>query len=379
MNVSRLSLLDSHLRSYVDREMLAGVSALIEHRGTEVFRHQSGYADVASSKKLDNDTVFRIYSLSKPITSAALMRLFEQGRLLLTDPVSDYLPELGELMVYAGEGELASCHREIEIADLLLHSAGFAYGHEDHPVDELYRSSKPFRYEETIADMVARLGRLPLKYQPGESWEYSVAHDVLGRVIEVVSGQRFDRFLAREVFEPMGMHRTAFTVATEKRRDLATLYTLDADRKLTEYDAPDARLCTQDSLFFAGGEGLVSTIDDCRIFARMLLNRGDSRGEQFLSRKSVDLMTMNHLDKKQRKKMWLRGHGFGFGLGVLIDPAAYRNLGTKGEFGWAGSGSTYFWVDPEEQLLSVLFAQFVPSSEYTLAREFKTLMYQAMS
>jgi len=378
----RLARLEAHLDSYVGRGLLPGFSSVIEHNGKIIFKKSSGYADIASSRRLDDQSLFRIYSLSKPITSVALMCLLEQGKLLLTDPVSDYLPELAKLMVYrSGTGdslELEPCKQEIQVADLLIHSAGFGYGHEDHPVDALYRRANLFRYNETIGDMVSRLGTLPLKYQPGESWEYSVSHDVIGRLIEVIAGIDFNAFLTEQVFEPLGMCDTTFVVSEPNRNRLATLYTSDASNQLKEYREAEATLCMKSHRFFAGGEGLVSTTNDCHVFLKMLSNGGTHNSSQFLSRKTVALMTMNHLSDKQRKHVWIPGHGFGFGLGVLVDPAAHRNLGTEGEFGWAGSGSTYFWADPKEKLTSILFSQFMPSGKYNIAREFKTLMYQAM-
>lgn len=382
MHKDRLNRLSSHFDAYISEGQLPCLSCVIEHRGQTVFNYQAGYSDIEAQAPINHATLFRIYSLSKPIISVAVMRLFEQGHLLLTDPISKYLPELDNLQVYeSGSGSdmrLSKVKRDIEVADLLCHTAGFGYGHEVHPVDELYRHSELFQYDQTIDEMVAKLASLPLKFQPGQDWEYSVAHDVLGCLIERVSGVTLDIYLKEEIFGPLGMNSTAFSVPKDQQHRLTKVYKQGENGSLEEDHSTHSTQSTKVHGFFAGGEGLVSTVSDCTNFMRMLANQGRADKLQFLSRKSVDLMTRNHLSERQRQKLWIPGHGFGFGLGVLVDPAAYRNLGSSGEFGWAGSGSTYFWADPSEQLVSVLFSQFLPSSQYTLPREFKTLMYQAL-
>jgi CubicO group peptidase (beta-lactamase class C family) len=362
---------------------LAGVGAMIASNGKIVYERAFGFADREAGRRMEAGSICRIFSLSKPITSVAVLMLLEEGRLGLMDPVADHLPELRDVQVYDhGPYEapvLTAPARRVTIADLLTHTGGLTYGQAyDHPVDRMYQRARLFRREGTIADMVGRLARLPLKHQPGSRWEYSISHDVLGRVVEVVSGDRFDRFLHDRVFEPLGMVDTGFSVPDHKLDRFATMYRPSPERGIEVDDPAGTSRWLDPVTFFAGGEGLVSTMPDCLRFLQMLLNKGDVGGTRLLGRKTVDLMTMNHLPEPLLKDMFVPGYGFGLGVGVLVDLAAQANPGSPGEYGWAGSGSTFFWVDPVENLISILFAQFMPSSEYTIAREFKALMYQAL-
>jgi len=312
------------------------------------------------------------------------MMLFEEGRFLLTDPVAKYLPELSDVMVCEGGTAAAPVlsppRQPMSIAHLLTHTAGLSYGGDPKSVvEQLYTQAKFFRRDGTIADMVRGLGRLPLKFSPGERWEYSIAHDVLGRLVEVVSGTSFDRFLRERLFEPLEMPDTGFEVPADKVARLAVMYKPGTAGAIEESSDADTQRFLAPVTFFAGGEGLISTIDDFLRFARMLLGRGELDGRRYLSRKSMDLMTRNHLTESQRTAMFIPGYGYGLGFGVMVDAAAHRNLGSLGEYGWAGQGNTYLWVDPVEKFCALLFSQFDPSSHYTIAREFKTLMYQALS
>lgn len=382
-STERLRRLDLHLRGYVDDGRLAGVSARIAHQSGNVFTFDYGWADLGTRRAMTADTLCRIYSLSKPVTSVAVMMLFEEGRFLLTDPVAKYLPEFEQVMVCEGGTAtapvLSSPRQPMTIADLLIHTAGLSYGGDPQSVvDQLYAQARFFRHDRTIADMVRDLARLPLKFSPGERWEYSIAHDVLGRLVEVVSGTSFDRFLSERLFDPLGMPDTGFEVPAEKAGRLAVMYKPGSGGAIEESSRADTQRFLAPVTFFAGGEGLISTIDDFLRFARMLLGRGALDGRRYLSRKSMDLMTCNHLTEAQRTAMFIPGYGYGLGFGVMVDAAAHRNLGSLGEYGWAGQASTYLWVDPVEKFCALLFAQFDPSSHYTTAREFKTLMYQAL-
>jgi CubicO group peptidase (beta-lactamase class C family) len=379
----RLGRLEAHLRRYVEDGRLAGISARIIHESGEALRLDCGCADLSAGRQMTAATLCRVYSLSKPVTSVAVMMLFEEGRFLLTDPVASYLPELAGMTVC--EGGTASApvlvppRRPMSIADLLVHTAGLGYGADPlSVVDQLYAQAVLFRREGTIADMVHALGRLPLKFHPGERWEYSIAHDVLGRLVEVTSGMSFDRFLRERLFEPLGMRDTGFEVPAEHVGRFAVVYRPGNGGAIEECSQADTQRFLAPVTFFAGGEGLISTMDDFVRFARMLLARGELDGRRYLSRKSFDLMTRNHLTPAQRTAMFIPGYGFGLGFGVLVDAAAHRNLGSVGEFGWAGQANTYLWVDPVENFCALLFAQFDPSSHYTIAREFKALMYQAL-
>lgn len=382
-SAQRLARLEAHLRGYIDDGRLAGVSARVVHSSGEALRFDCGCADLSARRKISGTTLCRVYSLSKPVTSVAAMMLFEEGRFLLTDPVAKYLPELAGVMVCEGGTAAAPVlvppRQSMTIADVLAHTAGFGYGGDPQSVvDQLYAQVKLFRRDGTIGDMVRELGRLPLKFHPGERWEYSISHDVLGRLLEVASGVSFDRLLRERLFEPLGMLDTGFEVAAEHVDRLSAVYRPGSSGTIEECGREDTQRFLAPVTFFAGGEGLISTIDDFVRFARMLLGRGELDGRRYLSRKSVELMTRNHLTPAQRTSMFVPGYGFGLGFGVLVDPAAHRNLGSVGEFGWAGQANTYLWVDPVENFCALLFAQFDPSSHYTIAREFKALLYQAL-
>lgn len=343
-----------------------------------------GMSDIARGRPMRADTIFRIYSMSKPVTSVAVMILLEGGRLLLTDPVRTYLPELGAMKVWCGapdgKPQLVAQTTDMTIADLMTHTAGFTYGGDaDHPVDALWNNAKLFRRDETIQSVVARLAALPLKHQPGVQFEYSIAHDILGAVIERAGGARFGAFLAERLFAPLGMNDTGFDVPHDKLLRLATLYA-PADVGLTPIDPASAgsRWAAPVALE-AGGEGLVSTIGDFARFCAMLNGGGEFAGVRILSRKSVALLKANRLNEAQRAGFWMKGYGYGLGFGILLDPAANANLGTPGELTWAGSASTYFWIDPAEDMIALLFAQLEPSTNTTtVARRFKALMYQAL-
>jgi CubicO group peptidase (beta-lactamase class C family) len=378
----RLQRLDAHLAAYVDDGRLPGLAALVTRHGRVAYACRKGMADIDSRTPIRDDTLFRVFSMTKPVTSVAVMMLFEEGRLLLTDPVAEYLPELAALQVYAGGSSeaprLEDCRQALTIADLLGHTSGLGYGHDDHPVDRMYREADLFRRDGTIAEMVQRLGKLPLKFQPGSCWEYGISHDVLGRLVEVVSGQSFDAFLDERIFSPLGMHDTAFELSDASASRLATLYRPAEDGRIEPERSPVADCWRAPVTFFAGGEGLLSTMADWWRFATMLLQDGKFGDERLLSPRSVRLMTSNRLTPEQMSAMWMPGYGYGLGFGVLTDLARHSSLGSVGEFTWAGSGSTFFWVDPQEQIVALLFTQFMPSAHYTIAREFKVLMYQAL-
>lgn len=378
----RLQRLDSHLEAYVGDGRLPGLSALVSRQGRIVYAACKGLADLDRRQPITEDTLFRVFSMSKAVTSVAIMMLFEEGRLLLTDPVAEYLPELAGLRVYAGgpldAPELRECEQALTVAHLMSHTGGLSYGNGDHPVDRAYRDARLFRRNESIGAMVERLGELPLKFQPGSRWEYSVSHDVLGRLVEVVSGKRFDAFLQEWLFTPLGMDDTGFEVSSCERKRLASLYRPDDGGGIALEDSAVAGNCHAPVAFFAGGEGLVSSVEDWHCFAMMLLRKGRLAHDRLLSARSVELMTMNRLTPEQMADMWMPGYGYGLGFGVLTDLARHSSLGSVGEFTWAGSGSTFFWVDPAEEIIALLFAQFMPSSHYSIAREFKVLLYQAL-
>lgn len=373
----RLERLHTMLLESVGRGEIAGANALIVRHGALAYAASVGHSDIASNAPMRADTIFRIYSMSKPVTSVAAMILLEEGRLLLSDPIRLHLPELGGMKVYGSDaGQTAD---EITVADLMTHTAGFTYGGDsDHPVDAIWNAAKLFRHDGTIGDVVTRVATLPLKHRPGAQFEYSIGHDILGALIERVSGMRFGAFLTERVFEPLRMRDTGLAVPHDKLSRLATLYEPGApDLKAIDFATPESRWAEPVTLE-AGGQGLVSTIGDFARFCAMLLGNGQLDGTRIISRKSVALLTANRLTEAQRTGFWMKGYGYGLGFGVLLDPAVNANLGTVGEYTWAGSASTYFWIDPAEDLFGLLFAQLEPSSASTIPRRFKAMMYQAL-
>jgi len=379
----RLKRINKVMQSYVDENKVAGLVTMVARRGKVVHFECFGVRDIEANKPMQPDTIFRIYSMSKPITSVAVMMLYEEGYFQLNDPVSKFIPEFKDVKVFVKKGkagvEVSKSEREITIRDLLAHTSGLAYGlSKETPVDEMYQEAKMLKWDETLEEKVGRLVKLPLANQPGSAWRYSISVDVLGYLVEVVSGERFDAFLEERIFGPLGMEDTGFYVPAEKMGRFATLYKAEeADnlgRDETLYWGDFSKL----PRFLSGGGGLVSPASDYMRFCQMLLNGGELDGVRLLSRKSVELMTANHLSEELiRSSLNIDGCGFGLGFAVLMDVAQSETLGSEGEYSWGGAASTGFWIDPEEELIGILMTQFMPyNGRFT--KEFKVLTYQAI-
>ncbi len=384
----RLKRIDAAMQRYVDQETLAGIVTLVARRGRVVHFEKFGYQDIATSKPMELDTIFRIYSMTKPITSVALMMLFEQGLVRLTDPVTKFIPEFGKVKVLVGEGELADLKREITIQDLLRHTAGLSYGgYKDTqaPIDKLYDQAHLWRPDITIREAVRRITELPLAYQPGQAWRYSLATDVVGHVVELISDMSLGEFFEEKIFKPLGMADTAFTVAPEKVDRFATLY------GKTDGQASHARPlelidATTGGDYFntrleSGGAGLVSTTADFLRFAQLVLNKGELDGVRLLGPRTVELMAANHLPRALLPTMAaqeMSGFGFGLGFSVMMDVAQSGMMGSVGLHGWGGWANTHFWVDPQEQLIGILMVQYIPSGTYPVTTDLRTLVYQAL-
>ena len=387
-SASRLSRIGAAMQRYVDQKTLAGIVTLAARRGRVVHFEKFGYQDIATNKPMELDTIFRIYSMTKPITSVALMMLFEQGLVRLTDPVTKFIPEFGKVKVLVGEGELADLDRQITIQDLLRHTAGLSYGgYEDtyDPIDKLYDQSPLWGPDITMREAVRRLTELPLAYQPGQAWRYSVATDVVGHVVELISGMTLGEFFEEKIFKPLGMEDTAFTVTPEKVDRLATLY--------GKTDGQASHACPLELIDVAtggdyfntrlesGGAGLVSTAADYVRFAQLVLNKGELDGVRLLGPRTVELMAANHLPPALLPTMAaqeMSGFGFGLGFSVMMDVAQSGMMGSVGLHGWGGWANTHFWVDPQEQLIGLLMLQYIPSGTYPVTTDFRTLVYQAL-
>ena len=336
-------------------------------RGKIVHFETIGMRDVENSKPVEPDTIFHIYSMSKPITSVAVMMLYEEGHFQLGTPVSQFIPEFKNMKVYnKDQTEILDAEREITIKHLLMHTAGLTYGWGNKPVDALYKEAKIREPGSTLVDMARKLGNIPLVHQPGEKWTYSVSTDVLGYLVEVVSGMRFEEFLQTRLFEPLGMVDTAFSVPPEKRDRLAALYRPTKENGLER--TKRAAIAIDEFTFFpSGGGGLVSTAADYMRFSQMLLNGGELDGVRILGKKTVELMRYPHHNNR-----------FGLGFAVVTDRNSPNILESIGNFSWGGAAATTFWIDPQEELVGLLMTQLL-NNRYPFQRQFKVLTYQALT
>lgn len=386
MSGERLERIGELAQRYVEEGKLAGVVTLVSRHGKVVFFDAVGESDIASGKPMEKDTLVRIYSMSKPITAVAAMMLYEEGKFQLSDPVSKFLPELAELEVLTADGERVPAE-PITMQHLLSHTAGFSYGFDPNdPVDKLYQESGLLGASTDLDDFIERLSKLPLKFQPGSQWHYSVAVDVTGAVVERISGQRFDRFLEERIFQPLGMEDTFFDIPDAKIDRFGTNHRYDAKAGALEVLPVPEYPLWQNTTFFSGGGGLVSTAEDYARFCEMLRNGGAFNGNRLLSPKTVELMTMNHLPAlleastsgESPGTIGGLGSGFGLGFGVVTDVPQTGVIGSVGEYSWGGAAGTIFWIDPVEDLYVVSMIQLM-GSPWPLRSELKALTYGALT
>jgi CubicO group peptidase (beta-lactamase class C family) len=385
----RLQRIADWMKAHVHDGRLSGLAVQLVRHGETVFSEQAGYRDAASRQPVTPDTIWRIYSMTKPITSLALLMLYEEGAFQLDQPVADFLPAFADPRVWRGEGhaltETVPARRQITIHDLLTHQSGIVYGDPQGTALERALSEAGLDFNRglpTMAQAVDRLAAFPLAFHPGERWFYGLSTDVLGRLIEVISGQTLGAFLTARVFEPLGMTDTGFSVPKDKLGRLATLY--DHTGGGFAASARQDR-CIAPVTLESGGGGLVSTMADYQQFATMLLRRGAYDGGSLLGRKTFDLMVSNQMggDLASRgqahfSETTFEGIGFGLGVSVMLDPTRAKIVGSPGEFAWGGMASTAFWVDPAEDMTVILMTQLIPSSAYTLRRQLRVLSYQAL-
>ncbi len=392
----RLKILDRHLQTrYIDTGKIPGALTVIFRNGELAHLSALGYADVERKKPVRPETVYRIYSMSKPITSVAFMMLVEQGLVALDDPVHRVIPEWRDLGVYEG-GFMETFRtrrpdRPMLMIDLLRHTSGLTYGFQQTTnVDAAYRKLKVGERagETTLDDMMAQLSLLPLEFSPGTAWNYSVSTDVLGYLVGKISGEPFDQFLKRRIFEPLGMVDTGFHVLPEQQERFAACYAATPRGGMVLFDDPEKSIYRNPPRLLSGGGGMISTAGDYLRFARMLLNGGTLDGEQILSPKTIELMTLNHLpdgkdlpalSRSLFSEVTYNGVGFGLGFAVTIDTAKTMIPGSAGDFAWGGAASTYFWIDPREQLITVFMTQLMPSTTYAIRRELRTLVYSSFA
>ena len=400
LDSERLKRIDAHFAGYVADGRLPGWLLTVRRHGRLAHVARCGSRDLEAGLPVTDDTVWRIYSMTKPVTSVAAMMLYEEGRLGLTDPVSAFIPAFADVRVYAGGSDLRQVTvpavEPVRIWHLLTHTAGLTYGFQRvHPVDAMYRAAG-FEWGTPRGTDLAQACDLwaafPLLFQPGAEWNYSVATDVLGRVVEVASGQRLDEFFADRIFGPLGMTGTAFWAGPAARPRLAALYNSGPDGKAARLEAM-GRWALKEPRMLSGGGGLVSTAADYDRFTQMLLHRpgspaGELDGVRLLSPRTVGYMGRNHLPGGVDLETFgrplfaeapFRGVGFGLGFAVLIDPVPGKVVGSAGELSWGGAASTSFWVDREADLTVSFFTQLLPSSTYPIRPQLRQLVYQALT
>lgn len=383
---SRLTRVNDLMDRYVKSRKLAGVVTCLARRGKIFHREQFGYLNLKTKTPVSYDSIFRIYSMSKPITSTALMMLYEDALFNLTDPISQFIPAFDDVKVWIADGEWETPSRPITVQDLLRHTAGLSYGvfeTSNSPVDKLYDEADLFNNDIKNEEMVSRITSLPLMFHPGEKWHYSVATDVAGFLVEILSGKSLAEFMQERIFDPLGMMDTSFQIDPAKLDRFCTLYGKTENNDFGVLETPEDSAFLPPVSLQSGGSGLISTIPDFLNFAQCILNKGELNGIRLLGPKTVELMTSNHLKPSLMPIAFegtvpMLGMGFGLGFGVMVDPALSGIMGSVGDYSWGGYAETYFWNDPQEELIAIFMTQYLPSQFYPIRKEFRTVVYQAL-
>ncbi|MBN1370703.1 MAG: beta-lactamase family protein [Anaerolineaceae bacterium] len=391
-SAARLQRLNALFQGYVDRGELAGISATVARAGKTVYADTFGHKDREAQKPLQFDTIFMIASMTKAISSVAAMMLYEEGHFSLNTPLHKFIPAYRDTKVWAGKTETGylttDLDTEITMRHLFTHTSGLCYGfNPNDPIDQLYRENGKKAEKEgvvlTNAVLANFLASMPLAFQPGTRWRYGYNIEVIGRVIEIISGQTLADFLQQRIFDPLGMTDTGFFVPAQKRDRLAVVYGHPEDSPTLlrlDQTTPPAELPPMHS----GGGGLSSTLPDYARFLQMLVNGGELDGARLLSPRTVAMYSNNYAPEQAlpygfaEKDLYHAGYGFSLGTRVLLDPSKTGMYGSVGEFGWDGAFSTYFWVDPKEALYGLMMLQHYPNAYYPIAPQFKALTYQAM-
>eukprot|EP00054_Salpingoeca_dolichothecata_P005838 m.36400 g.36400 ORF g.36400 m.36400 type:complete len:411 (-) comp15992_c0_seq1:85-1317(-) len=409
MDAKRLSRISGYLQQQVAKDRVPGLSCAVWRKGELVYEECFGQRNVDNKTAMTKDTIVRLYSMTKPITSVAIMMLHEQGKFQLDDPIHTFLPCFKDMKVIVPDTafpnvQVEPAKRPITFKHLLTHTAGLTYGFlpDKHNLFKEYQKAKievvdraPYK---TLTEACEAMAKLPLLFHPGESWNYSYATDVLGCLIEIISGQSFAEFVENEICKPLGMHDTAFHVPENKWDRFAACYkfsgfmspTLDLsghNKDAAGYDLMDDGSQYKACRLASGGGGMVGTLSDYMRFCQLLLNKGQLDGVRLLGRKTVEYMFLNHLDKGDLESMGVpqflnmnrAGQGFGLGFAVVMDPAKVSTMCSQGEGCWGGLASTFFWIDHSEELAVVFLTQLVPSSQYNFRRELRTMVYQALN
>jgi CubicO group peptidase (beta-lactamase class C family) len=398
MDAQRLARVDDHLtRRYVEPGKIAGCLVAVARHGELAHLSCLGLADRERRRPVTEDTVWRLYSMTKPITGVALMTLYERGHFQLSDPVARFIPSWRGLKVGVrasdGTTELVDPHRPVTVRDVLMHTSGLGYGPANADLDlgdtTDRRRVASIQRAGSLEDLVERLSGDPLRFHPGTHWLYSFGTDVCARLVEVISGETFDEYLQAELFDPLGMVDTGFFVPDASLDRFAANYGRNARKELVLIDDPEQSGYRQRPTFLSGGGGLVSTATDYVRFCQMLANGGELEGHRILGRKTVELMTINHLPGGGEMSQFalaggygeagFEGMGFGLTMAVGLGPAATGVIGSPGEFMWGGAASTAFWVDPVEDLVVVFMTQLMPSGTFNFRAQLRILVYPAIA
>jgi len=387
MSSERLERIAPVLNRYVDEGQLAGVVSMIARRGEIVHFEQYGVLDSESGTPIQKDSIFRIYSMTKPVTTLAVMMLYEEGKLQLTDPVERYLPAFSNARVAGPGGALVAPLRPMTVQMLMTHTSGLTYGvFGDTLVDRQYRDAGVMSSQDNTT-FIERLGTIPLQFQPGTRFHYSVSTDVLGALVEAVSGQTLGEFFQQRIFDPLQMEDTFFQVPAEKLERFGTNHTFNPATEMLEVSdrVADSNFVNRRT-FESGGGGLLSTTEDYMRFSQMLINGGELDGARIIGRKTLDYMTQNHLGgifgttgqhSPDELPGMARGTGFGLGFAVIEDPTAVGGNTSTGEYYWGGAAGTIFWVDPVEELVGIVMIQHM-NVQVPLRAVFKALTYGAI-
>lgn len=394
---ARLEAMPDYFNSYLDKEKFAGMSILVAREGKIAQLSHRGTMGFERDEALDDNAIFRIYSMTKPITSVAIMQLYEQARVLLTDPITKFIPAFKDVKVFdkgtPSDYSVRDPERMITLHDLLTHQSGLTYDFMlEHPVDAIYRNNKinGARSEKLdSAELCAKLAEMPLLFSPGTAWNYSVATDVLGHIVELVSGQTLDAYFKEHILDPLGMHDTFFHIPDDKRHRLMNNYAFDPIKRTTTLvDSPEKTIYRPGRKFLSGGGGLLSTMGDYFRFADMLRRGGTGAGgAKILSRKTVEKMSSNQLPRNRTleehgfgefTEVAYPGTGFGLGLSSVIDAGVTVSTNSVGNTSWGGLASTIFWNDPVEDMTVIMMTQLMPASTYPLRPQVAQLVYSAL-
>lgn len=396
LDAGRLGRITEHLeRAYIHPQKIAGCQTLVHRHGTVAYFSSLGSMDLERGKPVADDTIWRLYSMTKPITGVALMTLYERGHFRLNDPVHRFIPEWRDLKVAErqpdGSTRLVDPNRPMTVRDALMHMTGLGWG-VDGPLtmDRFLPAMNAVRGgpEGTLQTMIENLADKPLVFHPGTHWLYGLSTDVCGRLVEIISGQRFDDYLRAEIFEPLQMHDTGFLVPDEEIGRFAASYGRRHDKTLKLLDNPEKSTYRRPPNFLSGGGGLVGTTEDYLRFCRMLLQGGEVDGVRILGRKTIELMAMNHLPgggelaefaiPGSYGETGFDGVGFGLTMAVGLGPVATQSIGSSGDFYWGGAASTIFWIDPSEDLIVIFMTQLMPSGTFDFRGQLKSIVYPAI-